>query len=200
MERSPTSYTLLTEHIIEARYLGLPMESLTKFIDALTRWIPSKTSPWWGWASILTGLAICSVVAAIVIYPEGAQEELWLGGFRFGGECGMDTAFGIPCPQCGMTRSWVYLIRGQVLQAITYNPAGSILLVWIVIGGCIGVLRLIRRDPRFLSPPWIVLFLWCLFWIIGPYLGLYFARLAGVNILPEFTSDFHTSPVPQLPS
>ena len=199
MGRGKTSYTRVTRDPMTAGNTESPLQRITKFVDAISRWIPSKTQPWWGWSSILLGLAFFSVLASILVYPEGAHEELWLFGVRFGGECGMDTAFGIPCPQCGMTRSWVYLVRGQLLRATTYNPGGVILLLWIVVGGCIGALRLVRRNPRFLSPPWTVLFIWCMFWIVGPYLGLYFARLAGVNILPEFTAEFHENPVVQPP-
>ena len=102
----------------------------------------------------------------------------------------MKTQFGIPCPQCGMTRSWIWLVRGEIARAFTYNPAGAILFLWIFTGGVIGMVRLLLKRPQLWSPPWIALFSWCMFWILVPYMGLYITRLAGWNILPEYTIDF----------
>ena len=158
--------------------------------DTLISFIPSKRDPWWGWPLGLFGLAVFCVTAALLVYPLGNHEELWLFGMGFGGECGMKTQFGIPCPQCGMTRSWVWLVRGHFLKAFIYSPAGCLLLCWIVVGGVIGFARLIRRNPTLWSPPWTALFIWSLFWIFVPYMGLDFVRLAGVNILPEYVEGF----------
>jgi len=162
------------------------MNWIRRVVDNINSFIPTKTDPWWGWALALFGFAVLCIAASILVYPEGTEEELWLFGMRFGGECGMKTQFGIPCPQCGMTRSWVWLVRGDFGQSFFYNPAGFLLLCWIAIGGIIGLARLVRRNPTLWSPPWVALFVWSMFWIIVPYMGLYFARIAGISPLPEF--------------
>lgn len=164
------------------------LKRLAKVFEGI---IPPMSQPWWLWPLGLFGLAFVCTAAALLVYPSGAHEELWLFGIRFGGECGMKVQFGIPCPQCGMTRSWVYLVRGEVTRAFIYNPAGALLFLWIFTGGVIGMVRLLLRRPQLWSPPWVVLFTWCLFWMLVPYMTLYVTRLAGLNPLPEYNTAFH---------
>ena len=102
-------------------------------LDRVTQWLERAVHgphPWWLWPSALVFLASICIGAAIFVYPDydDPTRVMWLGQM-FGGECGMKTALGIPCPQCGMTRSWVYLVRGQVLDAFTFNAAGALLLL-----------------------------------------------------------------------
>lgn len=40
----------------------------------------------------------------------------------------------LPCLTCGMTRSWVSLVHGDVLQALAWNPAGALLCVITAFG------------------------------------------------------------------
>lgn len=43
--------------------------------------------------------------------------------------CPSRVLLGIPCPGCGMTRSFVALAHGDFLAAINYNPMGPILFL-----------------------------------------------------------------------
>jgi len=144
--------------------------------------------PWWVWPSVLVFLGAASVAGALAVSPDpgGDPTVLMLGDLRFGGECGMKKAFGLPCPQCGMTRSWVYLIRGRVAEAFSFNAAGAILLLWLAVGGLIGALRLVSGRARLLAPPWIALFIGSMLWVVIPYFGLWIARILGYNLLPEY--------------
>jgi len=143
--------------------------------------------PWWLWPSMLVSLAAVCIAAALFVYPDyGDPTRVLVLGTMFGGECGMNTAFGVPCPQCGMTRSWVYLVRGRVLEAFTFNAAGALLLLWIAAGGVVGAFRLVTGRERALNLPWGWLFGWAMFWVIVPYMGLWIARILGFNMLPEY--------------
>jgi hypothetical protein len=155
----------------------------------LNRWmlrIIEGQLPWWVWPSVLVLLASVSIAAAWTIAPTEDPTKLAIGAYPFGGECGMKKMLGIPCPQCGMTRSWVYLVRGRVAEAFTFNAAGALLLLWIGVGGLIGALRLATGRARLLAPPWILLFVWSMLWVALPYGGLWVARIFGVNPLPEY--------------
>ena len=167
------------------------IQALHKLANVFDGLIPTHSKLWWPWPLGLFALAFVCTAAALIVYPSGSHEELWLFGMRFGGECGMKVQFGIPCPQCGMTRSWVHLVRGEVTRAFIYNPAGALLFLWIFTGGVIGMVRLLLRRPRLWSPPWVALFSWCVFWLLVPYMGLYIVRIAGWNILPEYAMDFY---------
>lgn len=38
--------------------------------------------------------------------------------------CPMVIIFGFPCPGCGLTRSLIYLLSGQIAQSVYINPMG----------------------------------------------------------------------------
>ncbi len=43
--------------------------------------------------------------------------------------------FHIPCPTCGMTRAWINLLKGHILEAFTYHPLfllGPIVIIILV--------------------------------------------------------------------
>jgi hypothetical protein len=43
--------------------------------------------------------------------------------------CVSRTLLGVPCPGCGMTRSFAALIRGDILKAVIFNPMGPVLFL-----------------------------------------------------------------------
>ncbi len=56
---------------------------------------------------------------------------------------------GLPCPACGMTRSWVHLAHGDVATAFEYNlfgPPGMAVAVGIVAYTAVALVR--RRRPE----------------------------------------------------
>lgn len=165
--------------------------SILERINAFSYQLNQRKVWWWVWPTALVVLAALSITATIIVTPADVGEETLILGNKYGETCGMKAQLGVPCPQCGMTRSWVRFVRGDVVRGFVYNPAGVLLFVWIVIGGLIGALRLITRNAKLLSPPWIALFIWSMFWIFGPFLGLYGARLAGFNTLPECPDRAH---------
>ena len=62
---------------------------------------------------------------------------------------------GYPCPSCGITRSILHLIHGDVLAAVFINPAGLIvaplmviLPVWIFIDLVLGRQSLAELFPK----------------------------------------------------
>lgn len=58
---------------------------------------------------------------------------------------------GLPCPACGLTRSWVYLAHGQVGESFAAHPLGpATVLAAVVTVGWIGYSR--GALP---FPPWL---------------------------------------------
>lgn len=156
------------------------MKTISLFLDA----VDSLRLPWWLWPTFLVVLAVSSVGASLFFRPLGTEWVAWPWGGQLGDTCGMIVLTGLPCPQCGMTRSWVHGIRGDLTAAFWFSPAGLALLGWIVAGGVVGAVRLATRDPDRWSPNNLVLFGWILFWLIPLYTLPYVARLAGYNPLP----------------
>lgn len=54
---------------------------------------------------------------------------------------------GLPCPGCGLTRSWVYLMHGDLTHAFLSNPFGP-LLVLAVLALAVAVVRARIRHER----------------------------------------------------
>ncbi len=145
------------------------------------RW--TRTRPWWWWPASLLFLGLAAWSAALILHPQG--EQTFLGANRFGEDCAFLTLTGKPCPNCGMTRSFLWSARFSVGRAFAYSPAGAVLFWWITGGAVVGGLRLIRRDPKALRPPWQFLVGLAFTWVIALYATGYGLRLAGWNPLPR---------------
>lgn len=137
---------------------------------------------WWVWPAVLIGIAGFTLVASWSFLPGDGEAVAWLGRFSFP-MCPVLRDTGVPCGQCGMTRSWVWASRGHFLRAWLYNPAGFVLWGWFVAGGLVGIARIARRDAA--------LWAWSLRWLVAALIswsGLYFAayqlRSWGWNPLP----------------
>ena len=135
--------------------------------------------PPWGWSAMLFVVGLGSLLASVVFYPSEDPQWTMILGRQFGGECGMQVALGIPCPSCGMTRSWIWLVRGEWLRSLSYNAAGTLLFCWLVIGGVLGGARLLTRNYELWKVPFDVLFWWTMFWLVVPYTGLWLLRILG---------------------
>ncbi len=71
-------------------------------------------------------------------------------------ECTFKRAFGIPCPNCGMTRSVVFTLHGEWGRAFRMNPAGPLLVLGAVALGVALLLMAFRQRPAaadFNAPP-----------------------------------------------
>ncbi len=144
------------------------------------RW--TRTRPRWWWPASLLAFGIAVWAASLVLHPVG--ELTFFAGDRLGEDCLFLVQTGKPCPNCGMTRSFLWSARGELVRAFGYSPAGAVLFWWITAGATVGLVRLLRRDPRALAPPWQLLVGWTLTWVIGLYFVGYGLRLAGFVPLP----------------
>jgi hypothetical protein len=138
--------------------------------------------PWQVFPALWALVAALALAAALLLQP-GADEFCTLFGTRFGGECAFTEVSGYACPQCGMTRSFVWGARMHLFKAFLYNPAGLILFLWIEGAGAIGLARLVTRNPTTWKVPWQFLAGLALTWIVVYTLG-WIGRVLGVNPLP----------------
>jgi hypothetical protein len=75
---------------------------------------------------------------------------------------------GLPCPTCGLTRSWSHAVRGQLTDATALHPFGPPSLVGAVLVLASGRLRagLVNRIET--APPSLVglgIAAWLAFWV-----------------------------------
>jgi hypothetical protein len=137
---------------------------------------------WWAWPAALVALGVLVVAASWAFVPD-AEGQVALLGFAALPPCPTLVDTGLPCSQCGMTRSWVWAARGAWPTAVALNPAGFVLWVWLVSGALVGAVRLVRRAPRLLRLSWPMLGLAAWLWVVL-LLVTHELRLAGQLPLP----------------
>ena len=155
-----------------------------KAIERFSAWLTQLTFPWWAWPALLVAMAIFADTSSWLLHPLGESWVAWPSGAQFGEECASITVTGYPCPQCGMTRSWVHGIRGNLTGAMRYNIAGFTLWIWINAGGLVGLARLLTKNPEKLKPPTVLIFAWTVFWLVPLYIGGWVLRMIGYFPLP----------------
>ncbi|MEM6929922.1 MAG: DUF2752 domain-containing protein [Myxococcota bacterium] len=160
------------------------MTTLLERMDRALEMVFDRPWPWWLWPAILVATGVLTWVASLGLHPGHDEFVYFPNGMRFGDTCGAIVLTGLPCPQCGMTRSWVHAARFDLSTAFFYSPGGLGLFLWAQVGAAIGLVRLVTRNPRALTPPFAVSAAWTGFWLIGLYGLPWILRLAGINPLP----------------
>jgi hypothetical protein len=63
--------------------------------------------------------------------PTPENPSLKLGNFPFPGTCIFNRATGLPCPGCGLTRSIVSAVHGDMKTSFKYHRMGILVLSYI---------------------------------------------------------------------
>lgn len=167
---------------------GRPSGRLVRWSRAFERRIDAGIAAlkrhWWIWPATLA-LSGAATLAVSTLFAPGPEEHVTVLGHPFGEPCGFYVTTGMPCPQCGMTRSWVWAARGALARSFFYNPAGATLFWWIVLAGVLGGLRLGTGKRDLLVVPPRLLLAWTLTWVLVLYLVPWLLRIGyGINPLP----------------
>ena len=81
-----------------------------------------------GLAPAATGLAIALHAAVAWLVLRADEARVYVLGRPIGWVCGLRSRLGLPCPTCGMTRSVVLSLHGEVGRAWHVAPAGPVAL------------------------------------------------------------------------
>ncbi len=104
----------------------------------------------------LSGRVLDLGLTALVAVQLGASPWLRLDGDRvtlpggddLGATCWFRAVFGLDCPLCGMTRSFVALAHGELSAALRFHPAGPLLFAAMVAALiALGVVAIRRTRP-----------------------------------------------------
>ncbi|PHS03253.1 MAG: hypothetical protein COA78_18770 [Blastopirellula sp.] len=97
-------------------------------------------------------LAVLVLTAAFLLQTDGTETVgLPLLNFDLPPTCGMKLYWGIDCPGCGLTRSFIYLASGDISASVAFNPAGIILFAATIFQVPYRILQL-RRLRKDLEP------------------------------------------------
>lgn len=84
----------------------------------------------------LLALALCLglVAGALALAPvsPGGDEGLSFAGQRLPEVCSFKRVTGLPCPGCGLTRSWVSALHGDLRSSLGHHSLGWLVLAYVV--------------------------------------------------------------------
>ncbi|ACY22655.1 hypothetical protein Gbro_3461 [Gordonia bronchialis DSM 43247] len=89
-------------------------------------------------AAVVAGVGTTAIAIACIWSPAGASSGPEVCPFRL--------ATGLPCPGCGLTRSWVSLMHGDVSAAFSFNAFGPLALAATTVAVVIAVWSLVTRS------------------------------------------------------
>jgi hypothetical protein len=94
-----------------------------------------RAGSWAVAAPSITVLVVClTLLGAAVALGRVATTAhgLRIGQLPLPSLCGFRTATGLPCPGCGLTRSWVDLARGDLGASVAHHRLGWLLMLYAV--------------------------------------------------------------------
>jgi len=102
-----------------------------------------------GSAALTVGCLLILSVFAVRLLFDADEQQTRLLGRPIGTACWFKARFGIPCPNCGMTRSAIVAARGEILRAARIAPGGpALVLCLLTIGAAVAGLGAIQRWGR----------------------------------------------------
>ena len=90
-------------------------------------------------ADVVAAGGVAGIGTAFLLSPEHIEDGPVLCPFR--------AITGLPCPGCGLTRSWVYAAHGWWEQSIASNAFGLVLVAAVLALAVVVVARRVRRTP-----------------------------------------------------
>ncbi|TIC88988.1 DUF2752 domain-containing protein [Nocardioides sp. GY 10113] len=92
-------------------------------------------------AEVLAGGGVLALAVACLLSPRTIEDGPVLCPFR--------QLTGLPCPGCGLTRSWVYLVHGWWRESLAAHPFGPVAAGIVVLVAVLLALSRVRRS----TPP-----------------------------------------------
>jgi uncharacterized membrane protein YgdD (TMEM256/DUF423 family) len=86
-----------------------------------------------GAAAGTVGALMALQVVVVGLLGSATTESVSFAGRELRWGCSFREWFGVPCPNCGMTRSVLLSLQGQFGEAVSLNPAGPLLVLGILL-------------------------------------------------------------------
>jgi hypothetical protein len=85
------------------------------------------------WTMLGVSVAVIALALALQLNPAGRVSASWLPLESLPPLCGSRAIFGINCPGCGLTRSFVALAAGDVVESVRLHRVGWLLAMAVVL-------------------------------------------------------------------
>jgi Protein of unknown function (DUF2752) len=100
----------------------------------------------------LSGAALLASLAVLRAAASATETSVFFAGHELRGGCLLTGLFGFQCPSCGMTRSALMALGGDLHAAVSLNPGGPLVVLGALILGASLLfisLRPAADDARF---------------------------------------------------
>ncbi|MCB9741273.1 MAG: DUF2752 domain-containing protein [Alphaproteobacteria bacterium] len=77
----------------------------------------------------LTVLVLCALIIGASVLLDGDTREVEVLGYTLPGLCMFKALTGMNCPGCGLTRSFVFMGEGSILEAFRMHLLGPV--IWV---------------------------------------------------------------------
>ena len=85
------------------------------------------------WTMLGVSVAVIVLSFALQLNPIGRVRASWLPFESWAPRCGSRAWFGINCPGCGLTRSFVALASGNFAESFRYHRVGWLIALAVVL-------------------------------------------------------------------
>ena len=96
----------------------------------------------------LCGAALLASLAGLRAIASADLNSVTFAGHVLNGVCWFRQRFGVPCPFCGMTRSFLFTLHGQFTSALQLNWAGPLLVLGLCVLGCALICVMLCEQTR----------------------------------------------------
>jgi Protein of unknown function (DUF2752) len=88
-----------------------------------------------GLAQRVLALAFLAPWPVIFLVTNATRQQVWFLGNEIHLGCWFRDYFGVPCPVCGMTRSVILTVHGDILAAMQMHIGGPLLVAGMIATG-----------------------------------------------------------------
>jgi len=131
----------------------------------------------WQHYTYLVIVGVFLILPFFLGFEPGAGNRVMIGSCRLPYTCMTRQVFGVNCPGCGLTRSFVLLTHGRARESFTAHRVGPLLYLFFVVQVFFRV-HCLRNIGRPLSRRWLwvqrwfplsVIVLLILNWVVGSF-------------------------------
>ena len=188
---SPFTHSIFLRTFLWTSFISTSLSTRYWLLEDPTDWgilyLWHRGTPLTGFEHLwILGLAVCAILGSFLLAPS-AQGGLelpipWSGtSLCLPEACISQRVLGMPCPGCGLSRSFVALSAGDVTSACRFHPLGPLvyLLCWLQIPYRIGEYLGASKSWRFWAQAneWLHLVTW------GLVFALFFAWVVRIVVL-----------------
>jgi len=101
-----------------------------------------------GFIAGLLAVMLLGELAAARIFLDADREGVTVAGVPWRTACAFKQRFGIPCPACGMTRSVVLTLHGDISTAVELNPGGPVIVFGLLYFSAAMIVLALRQSVR----------------------------------------------------